>query len=459
MSKIETAIIRHLIHDEPFLRKVIPFLKDEYFVDRSEQKIVEQVRGFVEEFNCLPTIEALSIRFQNDSTLSEDEYPEIIKVLENIGKLDNTSEEWLLSATEKFCKDKAIYRAIQQSIQIADGRNKEFNTDAIPSILQEALSVCFDSSVGHDYLLDSSDRFDFYNHHEERLPFDLDKLNQITGGGVPRKTLNIIMAGINVGKSLAMCHMAASYMEQGKNVLYITMEMAEERIAERIDANLMNVRLDDLKDLPKAIFEDRITRIRNKTEGSLIIKEYPTASAHAGHFRALLSELSMKKEFVPDVIFIDYINICASARFKMSGNVNSYIYVKGIAEEIRGLAMEHNVPIWSATQFNRTGMQSSDAEMTDTAESMGLPATADLMISLTTDDKLEQLGQYLVKQLKNRYNDKAFHKKFFIGVDKAKMRLYNVEQSAQRDVQQEDKPAVSITSKRFMDKNFDDITT
>ena len=458
--KLELLILNQLLKDEDYLRRVIPFLKDEYFTDWSERKVFQHVKNFVEQYNVSPSVEALEISLQGDKTLTEEEFTKVVDIVQTFGE-QQTNKEWILDETEKFCKDKAVYNAIVQSIQIIDGKDKKFTSEAIPEILKDALGVSFDNSVGHDYLTDSDDRFDFYHKTEERIPFDLDMFNKITKGGLPNKTLNIALAGTGVGKSLFMCHMAAGAMSQGKNVLYITMEMAEERIAERIDANLMNVTMDDLKNLPKQMFDDRISRIRNKTEGKLIIKEYPTASAHSGHFRALLNELNLKKEFRPDIIFIDYLNICASSRFKMSGSVNSYIYIKGIAEELRGLAVEFNVPIVSATQTTRSGYANSDMELTDTSESFGLPATADFMFGIISTEDLEKLGQLLIKQLKNRYNDPSQHKRFVIGVDRAKMRLYDVDASAQRNIMQEDakveqKPT-TFTSKMFAKKNFDSI--
>lgn len=460
--KLETMILSNLLKDEGYLRKVIPFIKDEYFVDWNERKVFQHIRKFVDEYNASPSVEALSILFQSDKTLTEEEFSQMSEVVSSLHHEEN-NKEWLINETEKFCKDKAVYNAIVQSIQIIDGKDKKLTSEAIPEILKDALAISFDNSVGHDYLMDTDERFEFYHKEEERLPFDLDMFNKITKGGLPKKTLNIALAGTGVGKSLFMCHAAAGALSQGKNVLYITMEMAEERIAERIDANLMNVTMDDLKNLPKQMFDDRVSRIKNKTEGKLIIKEYPTASAHAGHFRALLNELSLKKDFHPDLIFIDYLNICASSRFKMSGSVNSYIYIKGIAEELRGLAVEFNVPIVSATQTTRSGYGNTDVELTDTSESFGLPATADFMFAIISTEDLEKLGQLLIKQLKNRYNDPAQHRRFVIGVDRAKMRLYDVDMSAQKNIMQEDrKPEADTTpkfmsSKLFAKKNFDGI--
>jgi len=440
---------------------VIPFLKDEYFTDWAERKVFQHVKNFVEEYNNSPSNEALQISLQNDRNLTEDEFSKISEIINKFGT-PQPNKQWILDETEKFCKDKAVYNAIVQSIQIIDGKDTKFTSEAIPDILKDALGVSFDNSVGHDYLLDSDNRFEFYHKLEERIPFDLEFFNKITKGGLPNKTLNIALAGTGVGKSLFMCHMAANCLSQGKNVLYITLEMAEERIAERIDANLMNVTMDDLKNLPKQMFDDRISRIKNKTEGQLIIKEYPTASAHTGHFRALLNELSLKKEFRPDIIFVDYLNICSSSRFKMSGSVNSYIYIKGIAEELRGLAVEFNVPIVSATQTTRTGYSNSDVELTDTSESFGLPATADFMFALISTEDLQKLDQILIKQLKNRYADPNHHKRFVVGVDRAKMKLFDLDIQAQKSVLKNDTPAQADTKPNFIssktfNRNFENI--
>ena len=435
--KLETLILSQLIYSEKYLRKVIPHLSDEYFRDWAEKKIYKHINQFIEQYNCPPTLDALNISIQNDKDITEDEFARMEEVL---GTLEDTTPnfDWLVDETEHFCKERAVFNAITQSIQIMDGKDKQFTKDAIPTILQEALGVSFDNSVGHDYLDDSEHRFDFYHKVEEKIPFDLDMFNKITKGGLPRKTLNVALAGTGVGKSLFMCHVASAALSQGRNVLYITMEMAQERIAERIDANLMNVTIDDLHNLPKQMFEDRINRIKKKTEGKIIIKEYPTASAHAGHFRALLNELKLKRDFVPDIIFIDYLNICASSRYKISNTVNSYTYIKGIAEELRGLAVEFNVPIVTATQTTRSGFGNSDVELTDTSESFGLPATADFMFALISSEELEKLGQMLVKQLKNRYNDPAVHKRFVIGVERAKMKLFDLDEKAQKNLLQEE---------------------
>ena len=457
--RIEQAILSNLIHSEEYCRKVVPHLKKEYFADHKEAAIASLLIKFFEDYNHPASPEIVAIEVGNLKGLTDKEVPELQEYVKQLDKAE-PNQEWLIQQTEKFCKDRAVYNAILDSIKIIDGRDKQHQQDAIPHILSNALAVCFDNHVGHDYIEDFADRYEYYHRVEEKIPFDLEMFNKITKGGLSKKTLNIALAGTGVGKSLFMCHVAAGALMQGKNVLYITMEMAEERIAERIDANLMNVTMDDLKNLPKQMFDDRISRIKNKTEGKLIIKEYPTASAHSGHFRALLNELDLKKEFRPDIIFIDYLNICASSRFKMSGSVNSYIYIKGIAEELRGLAVEFNVPIVSATQTTRSGYANSDMELTDTSESFGLPATADFMFGIISTEDLEKLGQLLIKQLKNRYNDPSQHKRFVIGVDRAKMRLYDVDMSAQKNIMQEDRveqKPVAFTSKAFVKKNFDGI--
>jgi archaellum biogenesis ATPase FlaH len=413
------------------MRKVIPFLKSEYFSDSNEQLIFTVIKKFIEQYNNLPSREALVIALQNNKTLNDDQYQNALDLINSFNTkiLDDV---WLLDETEKFCKDKELYNAILTSISIMDGREKNLSTDGIPSILQKALGVCFDDKVGHDYIENADSRFDFYNLIESRIPFDLDYFNKITNGGLPNKTLNVVLAGTGTGKTLFMCHVASSVLSLGKNVLYITLEMAEERIAERIDANLMNIAIDQIKNLPKNIFNNRISKIREKTNGKLIIKEYPTASAHVGHFSALINELMLKKQFKPDLIIVDYLNICISSRFKAGANINSYTLVKAIAEELRGMAVENNVPILSATQTTRGGFSNTDVELTDTSESFGLPSTVDLMFALISTEELEQLNQLLVKQLKNRYNDPTVNKRFVIGVDRSKMKLYNLEQSAQK---------------------------
>ena len=441
MSRLETTILRNLIHNEDYMRKVMPFLKKDYFTDENEKVVFNLVSTFIEKYNKPPTIEAMLITLQN-SNLAEGVFKDANETIKVLEVTEKSTPEWLLDETEKFCKDKAVYNAILQSIGIMEGRDKVITKDGIPALLQDALSVCFDNSVGHDYFEDANSRFEFYHRVEERIPFDLDIFNKITQGGMPNKTLNIALAGTGVGKSLFMCHVAASCIGQGKNVLYITMEMAEERIAERIDANLLNVEIDQLKNIPKSLYDSRMEKLNSKTHGKLIIKEYPTASAHVGHFKMLLNELSLKRSFKPDVIFIDYLNICASSRFKPGGSVNSYTYIKAIAEELRGLAVEFNVPIMSATQTTRSGFSNTDVELTDTSESFGLPATADFMFALISTEELEQLNQIMVKQLKNRYNDPTLYKRFMVGIDRVKMRLYDLEQTAQQSLADPGKKSV-----------------
>jgi replicative DNA helicase len=433
MNKVEFLILRSLLHNEEYLRKALPFLKDEYFEDEDQKVVYQEILSFTSEYNELPTKEVLSIEVEKRKDINEDQFKKITHLISHLD--DEPAEfDWLLNTTEKWCRERAIYLALVESIGIADGQSKDKTPDAIPSILSDALSVSFDNHVGHDYLEDYLERYEAYNRKENRIPFDLEYFNKITKGGLPNKTLNIALAGTGVGKSLFMCHMAASVLLQNKNVLYITMEMAEEKIAERIDANLLNVNIQEVAELPKQMFETKVNNLAKKTQGTLIIKEYPTASAHSGHFTSLLNELALKKSFRPDIIFIDYLNICASSRYRGGSNVNSYTVIKSIAEELRGLAVEANVPIVSATQTTRSGYGSSDVELTDTSESFGLPATADLMFALISTEELESLGQILVKQLKNRYNDANVYKRFVIGIDRAKMRLYDCEQSAQDDL-------------------------
>ena len=433
MEKVEFLILRNLLHNEKYIRKVIPFLKSEYFEDSNQKIVFQEIYNFIQEYNQLATREVLCIEVEKRQDINDTSFKEIVHL---ISSLEDVPVEfnWLIDTTEKWCRDRAIYLALMESIHIADGKEEKKNRDAIPSILSDALAVSFDTHVGHDYLLDYEKRYESYHRKEEKIEFDLEYFNKITKGGLPNKTLNIALAGTGVGKSLFMCHVASSVLLQGRNVLYITLEMAEERIAERIDANLLNVPIQDIGDLPKSMFESKVNSLAKKTQGSLIIKEYPTASAHAGHFKSLLNELALKKSFRPDIIFIDYLNICSSSRFKGGSNVNSYTLVKAIAEELRGLAVEFNVPIVSATQTTRSGYGNSDVELTDTSESFGLPATADLMFALISTEELEGLGQILVKQLKNRYNDPTIYKRFVVGIDRAKMRLYDCEQSAQSDI-------------------------
>ena len=430
MEKVEVLILRNLLHNEKYVRKVIPFIKTEYFEDQNQKIIFEEIFKFVQEYNQLATKEVLCIEVENRQDINGDSFKEITQIISYLDD-EPTEINWLFDTTEKWCRDRAIYLALMESIHIADGKDEKKNRDSIPSILSDALAVSFDTHIGHDYLLDYEDRYESYHRKEEKIEFDLEYFNKITKGGLPNKTLNVALAGTGVGKSLFMCHVAASVLLQGRNVLYITLEMAEERIAERIDANLLNVPIQDISSLPKQMFENKVTNLSKKTQGTLIIKEYPTASAHAGHFKSLLNELALKKSFRPDIIFIDYLNICASSRYRGNANINSYTFVKAIAEELRGLAVEFNVPIVSATQTTRSGYGSSDVELTDTSESFGLPATADLMFALISTEELENLGQIMVKQLKNRYNDPTIHKRFVVGIDRAKMRLYDCEQSAQ----------------------------
>jgi replicative DNA helicase len=432
MEAIESTIIKNLVSDDTYVRKVIPYIKPEYFNEYSDKILFDIINNFVVTYGQTPTKEVLSIEVDNRKDLNEDSYKQLQVKIDDI---DNTEvdSQWLLDATEKWCKQRAVYLALLDSVKIADGQDEKRTEDAIPSILQEALAVSFDDHIGHDYIEDYEDRFAFYHRNESKIPFDLSLFNKITKGGIPNKTLNVALAGTGVGKSLFMCHMAAASLLQGKNVLYITLEMAEEKIAERIDANLLNVNIKDIEDLPEQLFESKVTRLAQKTNGKLIIKEYPTASAHSGHFKALLNDLSLKKSFKPDIIFIDYLNICASSRYK-GALVNSYTYVKAIAEELRGLAVEFDLPIVSATQTTRSGYGSSDVDLTDTSESFGLPATADLMFALISTEELENINQIMVKQLKNRYNDLNLFKRFVVGIDRAKMRLYDVEDSAQVDI-------------------------
>ena len=433
MERIETTILRNLVYDEEFSRKVIPFIQLDYFEQRIERVIFEEISKFIVKYGSSITTEALTIQLEDRDDLNETEIKESRDAV-SLFTDDKVDNQWLVDTTEKWCRDRAIYLALMESISLADGKDDKKGRDAIPSILSDALAVSFDNHIGHDYLEDYEDRYESYHRKEERIEFDLDLFNKITKGGIPNKTLNIALAGTGVGKSLFMCHVASSVLLQGKNVLYITLEMAEEKIAERIDANLLNVNIQNITDLPKPMFEKKVHKLKKKTQGELIIKEYPTASAHSGHFKALLNELSLKKSFKPDIIFIDYLNICASSRYRANSNVNSYSYIKAIAEELRGLAVEANLPIVSATQTTRSGYGSSDVDLTDTSESFGLPATADLMFALISTEELEGLNQIMVKQLKNRYNDPTIYKRFVIGIDRAKMRLYDCEQKAQEDI-------------------------
>ncbi len=452
-NNLEQLILRHLLIDEPFMRKVLPFIKPEYFAGVTRQLFLE-VGKFVAKYNKLPTIDAFKIEIDQSGRYNDDQYTAAMEMLPNIfdTRSDKADKEWLEDTTEKWCQDRAIHNAIMESISIIDGKHQELTKNALPDLLQKALAVTFDSSVGHDYIENVEERYDFYHEQEERIPFDLEYLNRITKGGIPNKTLNIALAGTGVGKSLFMCHMAGNILSQGRNVLYITMEMAEERIAERIDANLLNIPIDQLENIAKPIFKSKVDDIASKTNGKLIIKEYPTGAANSSHFRALLNELKLKRNFVPEIIFIDYLNICASARMKaMGGSINSYTYIKAIAEELRGLAVEFNVPVFSATQTTRSGFTSSDPGLEDTSESFGLPATADLMIALISSEELEAQGQIMVKQLKNRYNDPGRYKRFVLGVDRAKMRLFDADNPTEGVV--DDTPAFdkSQVNERFKD--------
>jgi len=433
MNKVENLILKNLLLDEVYVRKALPFIKGEYFADLLEKNLFDIISKYFSQYNALPTKEALEIEVGQLDSISDEQHQNIVKLIRDIDD-EKSDPDWIVDTTEKWCKERAIYLALMESIKIAEGNDDKQSPTAIPSILSEALGVSFDNHIGHDYLQDYEERYEFYHKTEDKIPFDLEFFNKITKGGLPNKTLNIALAGTGVGKSLFMCHVASASLLQDKNVLYITMEMAEEKIAERIDANLLNVGIQDIVDLPKPMFSSKVDSITKKTMGSLVIKEYPTASAHSGHFKALLTELSLKKSFKPDIIFVDYLNICASSRYRANGNVNSYSYIKAIAEELRGLAVETNVPIVSATQTTRSGFGSSDVELTDTSESFGLPATADLMFALISTEELEGLNQILVKQLKNRYNDPTIYKRFVVGIDRAKMRLYDCEQSAQNDL-------------------------
>lgn len=461
MKRLETTILKNLIYNEAYARKILPFIKLEYFSDSTEKNVFTEINEHINTYKHLPTYESLVINFTESKVLTEDQVRSAVEMIRHINaeKDEPTDVEWLTDQTEKFCQDKAIYNAIMESVRILDDKVDKQSKGSIPQLLSNALGVSFDASVGHDYIDDSSSRYDFYHKHETKIPFDLDIFNKITKGGIPNKTLNIALAGTGVGKSLFMCHVAASAMSQGLNVLYITLEMAEERIAERIDANLLNIDISDLHTVSKADYDRKFAALCAKTQGKLIIKEYPTASASTLHFRALLNELQLKKSFKPSIIFIDYLNICSSARIKAGANVNSYSYIKAIAEELRGLAVEFNVPIVSATQTTRSGFTSSDPGLEDTSESFGLPATADFMFALISTEELQQMNQIMVKQLKNRYNDPNYFKRFVIGIDRAKMKLYDVEQGAQDDLVDAgqvppDKPLNSFGDRERRTKNF-----
>ena len=426
---LDTVILVNLVKNENYVRKVLPFIKEEYFQDGDHKFAFEQIKNYIEKYNNTPTIEAMGVAFDKATEPQR-------KLLQVIFEYKQEPQElqWLVDETEKFCKDKAVFNAVLEGIQIIDGKRQDKSPDALPEMLTEALQVGFDTNVGHDFIEDADKRFDFYNRVEGKVPFDLEMFNEITDGGLSNKTLNIALAGTGVGKSLFMCHMASSSIANGRSVLYITLEMAEERIAERIDANMMNIPIMDLKDLSKPMYQDRIQTLKDKYEGRLIVKEYPTASAHAGHFKALINELKLKRNFHPDIIFVDYLNICTSSRFRPGSSANSYTIIKSIAEELRGLAVEQDVPIVSATQTTRGGYGNSDVDLTDTSESFGLPATADLMFAIISSEELEGLGQFMIKQLKNRYADPTRNKRFMIGVDRGKMKLFDLENSAQQSL-------------------------
>lgn len=432
MDKVELLILKNLIYNDEYVRKILPYLKSDYFQDYSQKVVFQEIQEFFSSYNKLPTKEAIEIEIENRTDLTENSFKECLSVVTSLD-YDPVDFQWLSTITEKWCKDRAIYLALMESIQIADGGDDKRNRDAIPSILEEALSVSFDTHIGHDYIEDVELRYDLYHKKEQKIPFDLDYFNKITDGGVSKKTLNVVVAAPGVGKSLFLCHVASSILIRGKNVLYLTLEMAEEKIAERIDANLFNVSIQDLSKMNKKQFLDKTQQIKQRTQGKLIIKEYPPGAANSNHFRALLKELELKKNFVPDVIVVDYLNLCASSRYKTT-NTNSYTYVKSIAEELRAISVEYGVPTFSATQVNRNGASTTEVEMTDTSESFGLPATVDMLFALISTEELEQMGQIMVKQLKNRYAPLDRYRKFVVGVDRSKMRLYNVDESAQEDL-------------------------
>ena len=452
MNEVEQLVIKNLLLDEEYVRKALPFVKTEYFADTTGKKLFDILSKYFIDYSAIPTKEALEIEVGQLKDISDDQHQEIVKAINNIDT-EKSEFEWILDTTEKWCKERALYLALMSSIKIAEGNDEQRAAGAIPSILSEALAVTFDNHIGHDYLEDYEERYDFYHQKEEKIPFDLEFFNKITKGGLPNKTLNVALAGTGVGKSLFMCHCASSVLLQGKNVLYITLEMAEEKIAERIDSNLLNCDIQNITELPKIMFENNVTRISKNTQGKLVIKEYPTASAHVGHFRAMINDLALKTSFSPHIIFIAYLNICASSRYSKLGNVNSYSYIKAIAEELRGLAVEACVPIVSASQTTRSGYGSSDVDLTDTSESFGLPATADLMFALISTEELEEISQIMVKQLKNRYNDPTINKRFVVGIDRAKMRLYDVEQSAQQGITDANQD-IEIPDKDEMSKKF-----
>jgi len=455
-ANIEQTILRNILTDEDFMRKVLPFIKADYF-QGVYKSLFKEAAKYVAKYNRLPTSETLTIELQETTNMSDDQFRVAMDIVPQLFAIETIDDKWLVDSTEKWCQDRAIHNAIMESISIIDGKHESLTKGALPDLLSKALGVAFDTNVGHDYIDNFEDRYDFYHKEESRIPFDLEYFNKITKGGIPNKTLNIALAGTGVGKSLFMCHVASSALVDGKNVLYITMEMAEERIAERIDANLLNVPIDQLPNMSKDMYRTKVEDIARKTTGKLIVKEYPTGSAHSGHFRALLNELKLKRQFEPDIIFIDYLNICSSSRMKgMGGAINSYNYIKAIAEELRGLAVEFDVPVFSATQTTRSGYGNSDVGLEDTSESFGLPATADLMFALISTEELEKIGQIMVKQLKNRYNDPTRDKRFVVGVDRAKMRLFDVDENEQTLT--DDTPVFDKTEMQEKMSKFKDFT-
>ena len=447
MESVEHVILSNLVHNEAYMRKAFPFIQREYFLSEADAIVFEEIHDFITKYNACPTVEAIEVQVAAKETIPEHLFEDVEESLAGLAKKDPPTFDWLVTTTEKFCKDKALYNAISRTVKIYEGQEKGSSNGMIPSILQDALSVCFDTNIGHDYLEDAASRWEFYNRVEEKVPFDIELLNKVTDNGLARKTLTVLISESGGGKSLAMCHMAAANLRMGKNVLYITNEMAEERIAQRIDANLMGVVMNDLKNMPREEFSSRIKKLRERSRGKLIIKEYPTSSAHAGHYRALLNDLALKKNFHPDIIYVDYINICASSRYKASSATNSYTLVRAIAEELRGLAMEFNLPLVSATQVNRSGYGSTDLEMTDTADSMGLVHTVDLMLGVMSSEEHEQMGQVLFKQLKNRYSNPNYYRRFLVGVNKAQMKLFDIDIKAQSNIsdqgQTDDKPLIT----------------
>ena len=452
-ANIEQTVLRNLLVDEEYMRRVLPFIQPEYF-EGVYQQLFREVAKFVAKYNKLPTAEAFKIELDDNQTMSDEHYRHAVEIIPEIFRKEEVDDEWLYNKTEKWCQDRALFNAVMESISIIDGKHKTLTKNALPDILQKALAVTFDTNIGHDYLENVNERYEFYHSQEEKIPFDLEYFNLITKGGLANKSLNIALAGTGVGKSLFMCHVAAAALNEGRNVLYISMEMSEERVAERIDANLLDIPIEQIDSLDEQIFKDRVNSLKTKTNGKLIVKEYPTGSANANHFRALLNELKLKKGFVPDIIFVDYLNICASARMKMGGSVNSYAYIKAIAEELRGLAVEFDLPIVSATQTTRTGYSSSDPGLEDTSESFGLPATADLMFALVSSEELDAQGQIMVKQLKNRYNDPNKNKRFVVGIDRSKMRLFDADDSTQSLI--DDTPMFDRTNQGEDQKKFED---